>query len=602
VSLVLGLNVACFQATEQSVVHPLDDGLLVLGGDSLRALSAEWTLIVAVDSPEPPTNLLEEIQNLKTATSSNYVLRNVDNGTVKMWRQQLERMESQVLSFGMLDHRHKRSILGFLGPVFQTVFGLVTENEMQEYRRAIQENRHSQQRVTHKVNEMISIINQTNQYVQQNRGTINNLVNYTQALTSKLNHVITQSNTVLLRVNSAILISKIIAVMLNLETVTKHYVELKQHHQQQRASLELGHLTEELLPVRELPELLQQATTHRVEAVHPLEWYYQSVTVVPMWNDGQTLVYRATLPLVDHTHYLRYHLHTWKQPYNTSGYSARLVVAPDVALDTNSGTIFVPHSCIGMQPEVCRTGPQYNQHLGQCPRGILLEQRALRKHCQIQLAFENSTTVIDEVNSGEFVMVTWGEICVLHCRGKLEKQYHLLPGVYLLSVPENCTIAGQGWTLPGIIRRTVQKSVKSHQVLLTVPLDMTQIVDEVDVIHHLQQRVTAQLEPIAAVTLSKLDTPIPLLDWSAGKTFSWESIMLIVVLVVTPLALATWYFRRYLCRKPTMSIVSRGQETVVPEGTGNFTQTSETPSGVPLVPFTWVPTTETSMLHNTSCV
>jgi hypothetical protein len=51
-----------------------------------------------------------------------------------------------------------------------------------------------------------------------------------------------------------------------------------------------------------------------------------------------------------------------------------------------------------------------------------------------------------------------------------------------------------------------------------------------------------------------------------------------------------------------MSIVSRGQETVVPEGTGNFTQTSETPSGVPLVPFTWVPTTETSMLHNTSCV
>jgi molybdopterin-guanine dinucleotide biosynthesis protein A len=112
--LLLGLNVTCFQATEQSVVHPLDDGLLVLGGDALRALSAEWTLIVAVDSPEPPTNLLEEIQNLKTATSSNYVLRNVDNSTVKMWRQQLERMESQVLSFGTKGLRHKRSILGFL--------------------------------------------------------------------------------------------------------------------------------------------------------------------------------------------------------------------------------------------------------------------------------------------------------------------------------------------------------------------------------------------------------------------------------------------------------------------------------------------------------
>jgi hypothetical protein len=524
-------------AEQVDFVHQLEDGLLVLGGNSLRALTAEWTLVVAMDAPQTPRTLLPEISKLESVIDSKYVKLYIDSTTRLVWKHQLERLRVQVASWRTGRSRSKRSIFGFLDPVYRSVFGLATEKEIQECRQIIDESRKSEQYVTHKVNQLISVINHTRHYVQENRMKINDLVDYTQSLSTSLAELKS-------KLNGIGFMNKISVLFNSLQTIVDHQQNMKDHFDEQRASLELGRLTEELLPVAELITLLQKAASLHAQPVEPLEWYYQSVVVAPMWSDGHTMVYKAVLPLVDRVHYLRYTIKTWKIPYNSTGYSAQILTPKDMAIDTSRGTVFMPHSCIGIQPEVCRTGPQYDRRLERCPCGILIGEASLRRSCRIRIEHQDATTTLEEVQGGEYVLVTWGDACTLQCRNHLGIRVELAAGVYLLNVPQNCTVVGTGWTLTGILKRTVHTSVAARQVQDLVPFGLKQLIPEEHVAAHLPLTNLTRLPPVMVATVSELSVPPPVPMWNQGTTkSSWETILLVIVTCVLPVALLVWYLR-----------------------------------------------------------
>ena len=66
-----------------------------------------------------------------------------------------------------------------------------------------------------------------------------------------------------------------------------------------------------------------------------------------MWEDAQRLVFSAELPLTDQTVYLRYHIWTWPITNNETDFTVEIEAPSDVALNTEAGGIFEPHSCIG---------------------------------------------------------------------------------------------------------------------------------------------------------------------------------------------------------------------------------------------------------------
>ena len=131
------------------------------------------------------------------------------------------------------------------------------------------------------------------------------------------------------------------------------FKEARAKYARQKASLEVGRLTEELLPPSHLVEALKQFSVNTITMITPVQWYYEYVTVHPMW-DEEMLIYRAKLPLVDVKEYTAYKIYSWPLPYNTSGYSVQLKTASVVALDTRTGLMCEPKYCVGINPTVCR--------------------------------------------------------------------------------------------------------------------------------------------------------------------------------------------------------------------------------------------------------
>ena len=139
----------------------------------------------------------------------------------------------------------------------------------------------------------------------------------------------------------------------------------------------MGDLTETILPLRELKNVLHLARQDNLYAPPPA-WYYAYVKIKPLWHEDGLLVFRASLPLTDRYKYLRFHIHTWPIPGNTSQLTIQLQTPHDVAFHTTTGGIFTPKGCIESNPAICRTGPIYNRNSMRCPRGILTGEKSLR--------------------------------------------------------------------------------------------------------------------------------------------------------------------------------------------------------------------------------
>ena len=92
--------------------------------------------------------------------------------------------------------------------------------------------------------------------------------------------------------------------MTSVENVVDSYSVAWRHYFTQRASLEMGHLTEYLLPRNKLYEILSHSSSMHMRSIHNIEWYYQHILVEPIWNQGSELIYKAEIPLISDTNYL----------------------------------------------------------------------------------------------------------------------------------------------------------------------------------------------------------------------------------------------------------------------------------------------------------
>ena len=68
-----------------------------------------------------------------------------------------------------------------------------------------------------------------------------------------------------------------------LELVVSDYAREKDIYHKQKVQLERGWLTEDILPPHYLDNLLLQIRNKGQNTLY-LEWYYQHLTIVPMWE------------------------------------------------------------------------------------------------------------------------------------------------------------------------------------------------------------------------------------------------------------------------------------------------------------------------------
>ena len=142
-------------------------------------------------------------------------------------------------------------------------------------------------------------------------------------------------------------------VLYQLEHLGDWYVQVHEAWLHRKENLEAGCLTENILPPLVLQDILVFAVGHASQPVTQLQWYYEHLTVVPIWTESY-LVYQMQLPMVMPQAWHHVELHAWPVPVNE--WQATLILPMSVLRDTDTSDLDTSPNCFGACPHVCQHG------------------------------------------------------------------------------------------------------------------------------------------------------------------------------------------------------------------------------------------------------
>ena len=499
---------------EGALARHLPDGIIVTQGEELRAQISEWTVLVTLEPPEKPATLLDHVSAVEECLRLSNVSQVLSDDTRLAWNLRLSNLRAS-LSAPMPSSdttprpsRARRGLLDIGGTLLHEIFGVATSAELEKFRRVVETVKQEERTIVHKENELITVLNKTRRDLDINRKRLNNITNFLATVTDKVNEL--GKNFVYLRriVHELHLETDINRALTILEHAAQEYVDSRNMYFAQRASLELGKLTETILPIELLTDILTKATELDSDYVKNVYWYYQNIIIEPIWNHRYSLLYVVRLPLISSDSYLSYSIRAWPTPINNSNCTAKLNGRSVVGVHTGDGGVFYPHSCIGKKPAVCLTGPVFYNPRESCTRGILSGNKDQRKYCTISIRkYPEPVTLFDSIGPGKYVVTTWGETCSLRCSGQREVTFYLKPGAYCFEIKVQCSIYGSGWRLDGLRRNITNITLFPKAVENIPPFNLHESLPSLDYYQKLDQPQFNEIGDIAKINIEPLKLP-----------------------------------------------------------------------------------------------
>ena len=536
------------------LITSMPDGLFVSGGHSLRAQAAEWTVLVTVEKVRTPAHLEMDLQHVQDIIHLPNVSEWLTDEARKAWQGRLDYLrrmfewDSKVQSSTAV-RRVKRGAFDFGGKILSSLFGLATQKDIERCQKLVQQVRHRDNRVIHFINDLVSIINKTSKELSDNRQRINLMRVYLIKLHDQVQQIRKLSVHLQRKLHYVDLSTKLEMIFEMLEKEVQFYRLMHNHFNKQILAVEAGRLTRELLPVNDLRSIVHQARGSKLHAIEDLEWYYRFTEVELISVDDVTLIYRIKIPLADGHHYLHYSINSWPVPYTASKYSVQVDFTGSVGLDTVSGQIFLPQYCKGHSPMVCHKGALYSNGHYQCPRGIILGDRSSRDQCVTTVRKNHGAeSLIHEVFPGDFVIISWGEKCVLRCEGQRETPFHLQAGCYRVSLLGGCVLSGEGWSIEGLHEKLVNFSIWAQQLPDMIPFNITSQIPKDWAIKQLKFPAWDAMGAISKVKLDEFDDN-DVNSWSEEDSLASQAwgvsgvsllISLFIVVVLSVCARALW--------------------------------------------------------------
>ena len=481
--------------TGDGTLSPLADGLMVRKIDDVRSRAADWRVLVVLDAPGN-VNLGPALEATYGAISARS--DGLHNETIQKWFDRLDLVRGSVKT-GLLEtaRRKRRGLLDIGGKLLHGLFGLATDQDVRDCRELIARAGESNSRIVHTVNQLVSVLNNTQINVIENRAHINAIQGYIANLSSTIAQDIVHWTVRMRLVKIELRIEQAIRMLEQLGDAYR--CEWVDYHSQ-KSDLEAGILTESILPPHHLREILGHAQGDRL-IVQNYQWYYENVRVEPMWEEPRGLVYQFLIPLSDHGTFIQYGLEAWPVPFNNS-FSVKIKVNPIVVMDSITGNMFIPQWCIGRKPALCRTGPIYKSSGDnlQCERGVIMGSVTARKFCKVFVSNHNGT-LIYERSPGVYVVSTMGERASYRCEGEREVAFQIKKGVYSLAMGERCTVEGIDWLIKGMVSRNFNITLHHDDILIT-PMNLSAWVPET---HLSALYASAKWESLARIQKMSVD-------------------------------------------------------------------------------------------------
>ena len=532
------------------LVTALPDGISISGSEPLRQIVASWDIYVTLEPPPFPTDLARRVEDIDTLLNSIMQLQtvgvNIDLQPFKLRRDRLR----QILRPRERQHsRVRRGLLDIGGTLLHHLFGVATDSQLVRFRAAMEELKGRQDDIAHAYGNLATVVNQTRAYVRQ--------------LALQQQHLhgqVVRLDTAILALSRAVQANSRklhrVALMTDLDRyfdvldlAAQHYLDQVTLFNRQRSGLERAHLTRALLPEDQLEEILQKAAAqHKV--VDALAWYYQFITVSPLWRKSDSLLYKIELPLMAPRPYLLYNLMSHPVPLNGSDYSVIVKLEHSYALDTVSGNLFVPHKCIGHGPTLCLTGPEFGPSRMQCARGLLTNRPDLVNSCRVNLQHLDTDPIVSTIDLNQYAIATHGTSLSVRCPGVPELQVSLSRGTYNVTCLRPCTLAGEGFTITCVDRLYLSKRFAMPVVRVTTHFNFSTTV-HIDAVESVVPQVrSVNTQPLLDLPVDTLLHPVSPIKFTPPPVSSTPSLLTIINLICLAIfvGVLSLFYMRWRCR------------------------------------------------------
>lgn len=498
--------------TPESIV----DGNIISGGTSLNAiksLESIWTLHVVVVHPPngiPLGNPISRLQELIAAFPST---SRADEVLLSYWQHRLQLIRPTAPPVATFRERRRRGLIDVGGQLLHSIFGLATSNQVDISRQMIKLVRASNQHIIHQTNNMVTVINQTYNEMVLNRQHIQDVERSLSDLYTHVNTWIAVRHVAWGRISASLQIDRCFNLI---ESAQISWDKRRARFHAQRGALETGRLTEALLPIEELGKILKHSNA-RGQYTPRCEWFYQFVTVTPIWRTNDDIVYIAHIPLAGHAKFLRYKIETWPFLHVASNVKLQIELPSDVAYDTTEGLMFIPHKCVGNAPQICHTGPIYRKKHFSCIRGVLTNDVSLRNTCKLTIHRDSAIAEsILEIRPNTFLIVSGGGEIKVFCKGEQRRTVKLPAGSSKIHVNPNCRLTNDRWMITGIKSFDVNVTLTTPSVPVTA-FNWSNLISNTQIHAHLKARKWRAFPSIKHISLAKLQTPLNAIDeeeWS----------------------------------------------------------------------------------------
>ena len=546
----------------------LPDGLLVTGGQDTRNHIATWVVLMTIATPSELPDLQTKLTRFKNTIDNLRGVHDLANETISGWDIRIAEIADTMHRPGSSAHRDRRGLFNAFGDLSKALFGTATDADVQEVKNQLRAFGATNRKVVHYVSKLITVVNHTHVQLSENRRHIVTLHTFCNQLSRAIRVTVTAMNSTKQRLTILETKLRIEQILRSLEASHEYWLRQVMTFNRQKAAMELGFLTEDLVSRQDLMHIVKSGLQAGFYAP-AINWFYSNIRVSPIAWTGHQLIFRVKLPLTDNVLYKRYSVWSWPIPGNSTEYNVEIQVPSDFAIHTVTGGIFQPTFCQGEHPMICRAGAIFDRTRFQCPRGILTAELSLRKQCRITLTKVLTTfTTVHEILPGVIVILTRGEKVSLLCSGDPELRLTLLSGAYVLRLRHDCHVKAEGWSISGITRLSSTMMV-DLTVIDVPPMPILQMIPPFKLNETLKSPVWTTMGEIKNFELSDLpamdydDTPV----WgSHAGHVSWSS--LIVLFIVTVLIIYILYvlYRRGVIGTPNRTSDSSGHTIKEPDG------------------------------------
>ncbi len=475
---------------------------------------ADWRILVSVEAPTSNVNIVLE--------KARQWIRHGDFTPSERVRY-LNRLEgltgtSDAMKWRVVsgnDNRPKRAILGIIGELGREIFGLSTESEVEELRGYIDQSIQQQQELFVNYKDLVAVVNKSAHAIRINSENI-------RSLEESLTAAVKNANAKL----------KMLEVFADLQQAAYLRNREEDRWAYAKMSLEGGVVTEEILPVKYLRQLLRRTGPYL-----PLEWYYRHATIIPKYAERERLVYLISIPIPGPRVYNQYHLQAIPVPLGNK--TGLVQVTSPLAVDTTNGRAFSPKNCQGTDPLIC--DPVVIRDNDYACERELLAGGSDEKQCIIKLR-EGGELLATSEGSELLVSLPEKQEFQEHCEGQIARSKPLQPGAYAITVPGGCEIVLGPFRLAGVRVYSAGIQLNWGQINVSFSAD-EEWEDQLNVLP-LKEPIEVRVNHLNDIAKIK---PMPIPQWHERPSPAWHWVTSIVILggVFVGLALL-WKYSAFL--------------------------------------------------------